>query len=173
MSSSTSPAIVSGEAEADFDKGYRVNLDGTRLLLDAIRRPGARTARGVVFASSIAVFGAPFPDVIGDDHADAADELRDAEGDRRAAARRTTAGAGSSTASGSACRRSACGRAAPNRAASGFFSSIIREPLNGEEAVLPVPDEVRHWFASPRAAVGFLLHAAAIDDRRRSATAAA
>ena len=48
----------------------------------------------------------------------------------------------------------------PNKAASGFFSGIIREPLGGQEAVLPVPESVRHWFASPRAAVGFLLHAA-------------
>jgi nucleoside-diphosphate-sugar epimerase len=52
---------------------------------------------------------------------------------------------------------------APNRAASGFFSNILREPLVGREAVLPVSEEVRHWFASPRAAVGFLLHAAGID----------
>ena len=50
----------------------------------------------------------------------------------------------------------------PNRAASGFFASIIREPLAGEEAVLPVDDKVRHWLASPRAAVGFALHAAAL-----------
>ncbi len=51
----------------------------------------------------------------------------------------------------------------PNRAASGFFSGILREPLNGEEAVLPVDENVRHWFASPRAAVNFLMHAAALD----------
>ncbi|MFN4210502.1 MAG: NAD-dependent epimerase, partial [Devosia sp.] len=51
----------------------------------------------------------------------------------------------------------------PNKAASGFFSGIIREPLAGQEALLPVADTVRHWFASPRAAVGFLLHAAAMD----------
>ncbi len=51
----------------------------------------------------------------------------------------------------------------PNKAASGFFSGIIREPLAGEEAVLPVPKSVRHWFASPRAAIGFLLHAAQLD----------
>ena len=50
----------------------------------------------------------------------------------------------------------------PNLAASGFFSSIIREPLNGKRAVLPVSDQVRHWFASPRAAVGFLIHAATL-----------
>ena len=94
---------------------------------------------------------------------DAADELRDAEGDRRAAALRLHAGAASSTASASGCRRSASGPGKPNRAASGFFSSIIREPLNGQEAVLPVADDVRHWHASPRAAVDFLLHAATID----------
>src|SRR4029078_1272136 len=52
---------------------------------------------------------------------------------------------------------------APNLAASGFFSSLIREPLNGREAVLPVPDTVRHWHASPRSAVVFLLHAAELD----------
>ena len=52
---------------------------------------------------------------------------------------------------------------APNLAASGFFSGIIREPLNGREAVLPVPTDVRHWHASPRAAVEFLLRAATID----------
>src|SRR5581483_5922807 len=50
----------------------------------------------------------------------------------------------------------------PNRAASGFFSSIIREPLAGEEVVLPVAEDVRHTHASPRAAVGFLLHAASL-----------
>jgi len=51
----------------------------------------------------------------------------------------------------------------PNLAASGFFSSIIREPLNGLDAVLPVSTDVRHWFASPRSAIGFLLHAATLD----------
>jgi D-erythronate 2-dehydrogenase len=53
----------------------------------------------------------------------------------------------------------------PNKAASGFFSSIIREPLNGEETVLPVDDSVRSWHASPRAAVSFLIHAAALDGK--------
>src|SRR5690606_39201196 len=58
--------VVSGEAEANFDKGYRVNLDGTRALFDAIRRVADHHPR-VVFTSSIAVFGAPFPDVIPDE----------------------------------------------------------------------------------------------------------
>src|SRR4051812_44928334 len=60
-------AIVSGEAELDFDKGYRINLDGTRMLLDAIRLVGGGYRPRVVFTSSIAVFGAPFPDAIGDE----------------------------------------------------------------------------------------------------------
>ncbi|HVW93286.1 MAG TPA: NAD-dependent epimerase/dehydratase family protein, partial [Devosia sp.] len=62
-------AIVSGEAEADFDKGYRINLDGTRYLLEAVRQEGMKTPYfpRLVFTSSIAVFGAPFPDAIGDE----------------------------------------------------------------------------------------------------------
>ena len=62
----------------------------------------------------------------------------------------------------------------PNLAASSFFSSIIREPLNGREAVLPVPDDIRHWFASPRTAVEFLVRATEVDGEalgnRRSIT---
>ena len=61
-------AVVSGEAEADFERGYRVNLDGTRELLEAARAIGEGYRPRIVFASSIAVFGAPLPDVIGDDH---------------------------------------------------------------------------------------------------------
>src|SRR4030095_7087210 len=62
-------AIVSGEAEADFDKGYRINLDGTRYLFDAIRLESVKShyKPRVVFSSSIAVFGAPFPEKIGDE----------------------------------------------------------------------------------------------------------
>ena len=156
-------AVVSGEAEADFEKGYRVNLDGTRCLLDAIRGLDGDTVPRVVFASSIAVFGAPFPDVIGDDFRTtpltsygtqkAIGELLLSDYTRRGFLD------GVGVRLPTICVRPG----APNRAASGFFSSIIREPLNGREAVLPVPDDVRHWLASPRAAVGFLVHAATIE----------
>ena len=154
-------AIVSGEAEADFDKGYRINLDGTRLLFEAIRKANYRPR--VVFTSSIAVFGAPFPEAIGDEFLNAPltsygtqkaiDELLLADYSRRGFF------------DGIALRLpTVCVRPGkPNKAASGFFSGIIREPLAGEEAVLPVPKSVRHWFASPRAAIGFLLHAAQLD----------
>jgi D-erythronate 2-dehydrogenase len=155
-------AVVSGEAEEDFDKGYRVNLDGTRFLFEAVRSVPGYCPR-VVFTSSIAVFGAPLPDAIGDDHCTtpltsygtqkAIAELLLSDYSRRG----FLDGVGIRLPT--ICVRP--GR--PNRAASGFFSSIIREPLNGEEAVLPVPDDVRNWFASPRAAVGLLLHAATLD----------
>ena len=161
-------AVVSGEAEADLDKGYRVNLDGTRRLLEAIREVGGGYRPRVVYASSIAVFGPPFPEAIGDEQAPAPQtsygtqkaigELLLADYSRRGLL------------DGIAVRLpTICVRpGSPNRAASGFFSSIIREPLSGREAILPVSADVRHWFASPRAAVGFLLHAAALEpgDRR-------
>jgi nucleoside-diphosphate-sugar epimerase len=154
-------AVVSGEAEADFDKGYRVNVDGMRSLLEALRAEGH--APRLVFASSIAVFGPPLPEVIGDEHAStpatsygtqkAIAELLLNDYSRRGFVN------GIGIRLPTICVRP--GR--PNLAASGFFSSIIREPLNGEEAVLPVPETVRHWFASPRAAVDFLVHAAGLD----------
>ena len=155
-------AIVSGEAEMDFDKGYRINLDGTRALLEAIRTIGDGYCPRLVFTSSIAVFGAPFPPAIPDEFhltpltsygtQKAIGELLLADYTRRGFL------------DGVAIRLPTISvrPGKPNRAASGFFSSIIREPLAGMEAVLPVDDSVRHWHASPRAAVGFLLHAAGL-----------
>ena len=156
-------AVVSGEAESDFEKGYRVNVDGTVLLLEAVRASGNGYRPRVVFSSSIAVFGPPLPEVIGDDQATTPDT---SYGTQKAIAelllcdysrRGFLDGVGIRLPT--ICVRPG----APNRAASGFFSSIIREPLNGKQAVLPVPDSVRHWFASPRAAVDFLIHAAELD----------
>lgn len=154
-------AIVSGEAEADFDKGYRINFDGTRFLFDAIR--AANYCPRIVFTSSIAVFGAPFPDEIGDEFfhtpltsygtQKAIGELLLADYTRKGIF------------DGISIRLPTVvvrpGK--PNLAASGFFSNIIREPLNGEPAVLPVSRDVVHWMASPRSATGFLMHAAGLD----------
>ena len=152
-------AIVSGEAEADFDKGYRINLDGTRQLFEAIRRIGEGYRPKLVFTSSIAVFGAPFPEAIGDEFLSAPltsygtqkaiDELLLSDYSRR----------GFFDGIGIRLPTICVRPGKPNKAASGFFSGIIREPLAGQEAVLPVSEDVRHWFASPRAAIGFLLHA--------------
>jgi nucleoside-diphosphate-sugar epimerase len=156
-------AVVSGEAERDFDKGYRLNVDGTRHLLEAVRTVGSDYHPRLVFSSSIAVFGPPFPEVIGDDHLAAP---LTSYGTQKAIAELfvsdyTRRGFldGVSIRLPTICVRPG----EPNLAASGFFSSIIREPLTGQEAVLPVPDDIRHWFASPRSAAGFLVHAARVD----------
>jgi D-erythronate 2-dehydrogenase len=166
-------AIVSGEAEADFEKGYRINLDGTRLLFESIRKEHAKAGGSyrprVVFTSSIAVFGAPFPEAIGDEFLSAPltsygtqkaiGELLLSDYSRR----------GFFDGIGIRLPTICVRPGKPNKAASGFFSGIIREPLAGQEAVLPVPDSVRHWFASTRAAIDFLIHAAGIDTGRLGA----
>jgi len=154
--------VVSGEAELDFDKGYRVNLDGTRALLEAIRAAGDGYRPKLVYTSSIAVFGAPVPASIPDDfHLTPLTSY----GAQKAIGETLLA---------DYVRRGFCDGVGirlpsvvvrpgkPNRAASGFFSGIIREPLAGLEAVLPVPETVVHTHASPRAAVGFLIHAAGL-----------
>jgi len=153
--------VVSGEAEIDFEKGYRVNLDGTRTLLEAARAVSGYKPK-VVFTSSIAVFGAPFPDAIPDDFhltpltsygtQKAMCELLLADYTRR----------GFLDGVGIRLPSIVVRPGKPNKAASGFFSGIIREPLAGQEAILPVADSVLHWHASPRSAVGFLIHAAGL-----------
>ncbi len=153
--------VVSGEAESDFAKGYRVNLDGTRALFDAVRVAGFGPK--LVFTSSIAVFGAPFPDVIGDDFhctpmtsygtQKLVSEALLADYSRR----------GFFDGIGIRLPTICVRPGKPNLAASSFFSNIIREPLNGEEAILPVPRSVVHTHASPRSAVNFLVHAASLD----------
>src|SRR5205085_4479025 len=142
--------------------GYRINLDGTRALLEAIRKVGDGYAPRLVFTSSIAVFGAPFPPSISDEFhltpltsygtQKAIGELLLADYSRRGLL------------DGVGIRLpTICVRPGkPNQAASGFFSGIIREPLAGQEAILPVAETVRHTHASPRAAVGFLVHAAGL-----------
>ena len=169
-------AVLSGEAEADFEKGYRINLDGTRQLFEAIRHEGTKAPYQprVVFASTIGVFGAPFPVAIEDEFfttpltsygtQKAMAELLLADYSRR----------GFFDGVGIRFPTICIRPGKPNKAASSFFSSILREPLVGQEAILPVSDDIRHWHASPRSAVGFLTHAATIDLRpfgaRRSLT---
>jgi nucleoside-diphosphate-sugar epimerase len=155
--------VVSGEAELDFDKGYRVNVDGTRALLEAIRATADGYHPKLVYASSIAVYGAPFPPSIPDDFhltpltsygtQKAIGELLLADYTRR----------GFCDGVGIRLPSVVVRPGKPNKAASGFFSTIIREPLAGIEATLPVPESVLHTHASPRAAVGFLIHAAGLD----------
>ena len=155
-------AIVSGEAEADFDKGYAVNLDSIRSLLEAIRAIPNYHPR-LVYASSAAVFGRPFPDLIPDDFhpvpltsygtQKAIAELLINDYSRRGILD------GVSLRLPTICIRPGL----PNRAASSFFSNILRDPLAGKQANLPVSEDTRHWFASPGTAVGFFRHAATMD----------
>ncbi|MBB5277306.1 nucleoside-diphosphate-sugar epimerase [Rhizobium rosettiformans] len=158
-------AIVSGEAELDFEKGYQINLDGTRYLFEAIRH--AHMADGfrprVVFTSSIAVVGAPLPYPIPDEFhttpltsygtQKAICELLLSDYSRK----------GFFDGIGIRLPTICIRPGKPNKAASGFFSNILREPLVGQEAILPVTEDVRHWHASPRSAVGFLIHSANMD----------
>lgn len=153
--------VVSGEAETDFEKGYRVNLDGTRFLFDAIRLREYKPR--VVFTSSMAVFGGPFDGPVTDDFhltphtsygvAKTIGEQLLADYSRR----------GFFDGVGIRLPAITVRPGKPNKAASGFFSGIIREPLAGHVAMLPVPEDLLHSHASPRAAVGYLLHAATLD----------
>jgi nucleoside-diphosphate-sugar epimerase len=161
-------AIVSSDAEANFDKGYRVNLDGTRALFDAVR--AAHTADGytprLVFTSSNAVFGPPLPNPVPEDFQQVAlssygiqksiGELLLADYTRR----------GFFDGIGIRLPTICIRPGKPNKAASGFFSGILREPLIGQEAVLPVPDTLRHFHASPRSVVKWLVQAAALDSEQ-------
>lgn len=160
-------SIVSGEAETDYDLGWSVNHMGSWNLMEAIRlehvQSGGTYVPKFIFTSSIAVFGPPFPDKIGDEFLSAPQTSYGAQkscvemivGDM---ARKGFID-GFSIRLPTICVRP--GKA--NLAASSFFSGIIREPLNGLEAILPVSDQVRHWHASPRSAAGFLVHAAGLD----------
>lgn len=161
-------AIVSGEAEADFDKGWEINTHGMWRFLEALR--AVREASGgtyrpkIVFTSSIAVFGAPFPEKIDDEFLCAPQTSYGAQ--KAICELLLNDYARKGFVEGVAIRLpTICVRPGkPNAAASGFFSGIIREPLNGMEAILPVPSDVRHWHASPRSAAKFLTHAAGISE---------
>lgn len=154
-------AVVSAAAEADYDLGRRVNLRGTDALVDACRRL-AHPPR-VVFTSSVASFSASQDAVIGPETRQvpansygaqkAAAELILADATRRGFLDAVTLRLPT------VCIRP--GR--PNKAASSFVSSILREPLAGEAADLPVEEAFVLWIASPAQATDWLLHAAAMD----------
>ena len=162
-------AIVSGQAEADFDLGMRINLDASRLLLEVCRARGHRPR--VVFTSSVAVYGGDLPDVVQDD---TALNPQSSYGTQKAIAELLL--------SDYTRRGFVDGRVLrlptisvrpgkPNAAASSFASGIVREPLNGEPAVCPVPGETKLWLLSPRGAIealiaGYELDGAALGNRR-------
>jgi D-erythronate 2-dehydrogenase len=149
-------AVVSGGAEADFDLGMRVNLDGTRALLEACR---AQTgAPRLVFASSVAVFGGPVPVVTDDTYP------------RPATSYGVQKLVGEFLVGDYSRKGFIDGRSVrlptivvrpgkPNAAASGFASGIIREPLAGVEAICPVDGTTSMWVSSPASAIASLIHA--------------
>lgn len=153
-------AVVSGAAEADFDLGYAVNLDGTRHLLEAVRAFGRKPR--VIFASTCAVFGGEMPEVIRDDThltpqtsygaQKAASELLVADYHRKGFI------------DGRSLRLPTIvvrpGK--PNRAASTWASSIFREPLAGQEAVCPVTRDTAMYILSPRRVIDALVHTMAL-----------
>ena len=160
-------SIVSGEAESNFDAGWQVNMFTMWHYLEALKALHIESNRAyvpkIIFTSSIAVFGGPFPEQIDDTFLSvpqtsygaqkASCELLLSDFSRKGFVD------GISLRLPTICVRP--GKA--NLAASSFFSGIIREPLNGQKAILPVDESVRHWHASPRAAAGFLRHAATLD----------
>jgi nucleoside-diphosphate-sugar epimerase len=162
-------AIVSGQAEADFDLGMRINLDASRLLLDISRELGHKPK--IVFTSSVAVYGGKLPDVVQDT---TALNPRSSYGMQKAI--------GELLVNDYSRRGFIDGRVLrlptisvrpgkPNKAASSFASGIIREPLNGEASVCPVERDARLWLLSPRAAIdaliaGHELHAESLGDSR-------
>lgn len=160
-------SIVSGEAEQDFEKGWQTNMLPMWHFLEALR--GEHEATGgayvprLVFTSSIAVFGGPYPEVITDDFLNAPQTSYGAQ--KSACELMLSDVSRKGYVDGISIRLpTICVRPGkPNAAASGFFSGIIREPLNGMKAVLPVSDTVRAWHASPRSAARFLTHAAETD----------
>ncbi|MCQ4160642.1 SDR family oxidoreductase [Roseomonas sp. GC11] len=157
-------AVVSGQAEAEFEVGMRVNLDGTRALLDAARATGA--APRFVFASSLAVFGGPMPAVVPEDLALLPQSSYGAQ--KAIGELLVNDYARKGFVDGRVCRLPTIvvrpGK--PNAAASSFASGIIREPLGGQPANCPVPQETRMWLSSPNAVIDNLLHAIAVDGAR-------
>ena len=156
-------SVVSGEAEVDFSKGWDVNIHAFWSFLAQIRdkylKSNGQYRPKIIFTSSIAVFGSPFPKEIPDDFLTAP---RTSYGAQKACCElmlndfiRKGFCEGLAIRLPTICVRPG----KPNLAASSFFSGIIREPLNGLKANLPVSTDVRHWHASPRSAVRFLRHA--------------
>jgi len=154
-------AIVSGQAEADFDLGMRINLDASRALLEACRAAGH--APRVVFTSSVAVYGGTLPDVVQDD---TALNPQSSYGTQKAIAELLLCDySRRGFVDGRVLRLPTISvrPGKPNAAASSFASGIIREPLNGERSTCPVDGETRLWLLSPKSAIDALIAGCQLD----------
>ena len=160
-------AIVSGDAESDFKKGWNTNASGTWNLLEEIRKKNISLTGSYkpkfIFTSSIAVFSGPYPNTINDDFSPNPETSYGAQ--KLVGEILISDYTRKGFLQGIALRfpTIVVRPGMPNKAASSFYSSIIREPLNGIEAILPVHESLCHWFASPQSAISFLLHAAKLD----------
>lgn len=149
-------AVVSSQAEADFELGMRINFSATQHMLERVRQLG--TCPKWVMTSSVAVFGGQLPEQVPDNQVwapqssygtqKAMNDLLLADYSRRAFV------------DGRSLRMPTIvvrpGK--PNLAASSFASGIIREPLNGQTSVCPVPLDTRLWLMSPAQAIRNLIH---------------
>ena len=154
-------AVVSGDAEKNFELGYAVNVEGTKLLLEAIRADANYTPR-LVFTSSLAVFGPPLPAVIPDSQACTP---KSSYGTQKAMCELLVEDyTRKGFLDGISIRfpTITVRPGAPNKAASSFISGIIREPVANMPAVCPVSLDTRCAVASPKASVGFLIRAATL-----------
>ena len=148
-------AVVSSQAEADFDLGMRVNLDAARLLFETCRRLGH--CPRVVFTSSVAVYGGDLPEVVQDD---TALNPKSSYGSQKAIGELLLSDYSRRGFIDGRCLRLptiSVRPGKPNKAASSFASGIIREPLNNEGTVCPVTADTRLWLLSPRQAVDSLV----------------
>ena len=154
-------AVVSGEAESDFDLGMRINLDATRILLEQARKHGNRPR--VVFTSSVAVFGGDLPPKVLDTTPATPQGSYGAQ--KAMCELMVTDYSRKGFVDGRSLRLPTVtvrpGKA--NKAASSFASGIIREPLNGVVSVCPVPPDTKVWALSPRSTVHNLIHAHELD----------
>jgi nucleoside-diphosphate-sugar epimerase len=161
-------AIVSAQAEQDFDLGYRVNVDATRALLELCRRSGKHMK--LVFASSAAVFGGPLPATLSDD---TILTPQSSYGTQKAIGELlVTDYSRKGFVDGRSLRLPTIvvrpGK--PNRAASSFASGIIREPLGGTDSICPVGPEVKVWLSSPATVIDNILAGHDADASRFSHT---
>jgi len=150
-------AVVSGAAEADFDLGMRVNLEGTRLVLEQLRRCAAPPR--VVFSSSVAAFGGELPAVLDDS---TTPNPQTSYGTQKVASEYLVSDySRKGFLDGRSLRLPTIvvRAGAPNAAASSFASSVLREPLNGKPCPCPVGPETGVWLLSPRRVTECFVHA--------------
>ncbi|WP_176085839.1 NAD-dependent epimerase/dehydratase family protein [Martelella sp. HB161492] len=155
-------ATAMGQADRDFAIGYHINFDTVRALAEGLRKAGSSYCPRLVHASSIGVYGAPFPALIEDDTMPRPDS---SYGAQKLMSETLIADYSRMGFLDGICLRLPTIAVRPGEAThgnSGFFSNIIREPLHNRHAVLPASDDVRHWLASPKTALAQLIHAAAL-----------